>query len=159
MVAMSERIRALEDALKRECLARRAPHPGGTTDTQEKAGIKTRCELEVEEEKAEQERIGSYAQDYSDTIHPLLTPTLLEIKYGVDALAIAADEIQNADESIRNEIDSNSTASEMISAFGTLSISDGRSMRFLGTSATEVGLFYIKYLFIMIIDERLSIRC
>ena len=81
LAAMSERIRALEDAL---------------------------------------------AVESSET-HPLLSPELLAIKQGIDSIDSYADRADGED-----------AENEMLSAFGTLSVSEGKTMRFLGASAAEV---------------------
>ena len=81
LAAMSERIRALEDALAVE----------------------------------------------SSESHPLLSPELLAIKQGIDSIDSYAD-----------RADGDDAENEMLSAFGTLSVSEGKTMRFLGASAAEV---------------------
>ncbi|KAI5118223.1 hypothetical protein M0805_000719 [Coniferiporia weirii] len=86
LTAMSERIRALEDALHIE------------TST----GLRSRP-------------------------HALLAPELLAIKQGIDTYEIADSENKEKDEG----------EEELMSAFGTLSITDGHTMRFLGATATE----------------------
>ncbi|KAH8110132.1 fungal-specific transcription factor domain-containing protein [Phellopilus nigrolimitatus] len=80
LTSMSERIRALEDALQ----------------------------------------IESAAGSRGLAFHPLLAPDLLAIKQGVDVPRPVEEEEE-----------------EMAGAFGTLSVSEGTSMRFLGASATE----------------------
>lgn len=82
LVAMSERIRALEDA------------------------------LEIESGKSS---------------HPLLSPEFLAIKQGIDVIDRHPDE--DAD---------NAAEDDLSGAVGTLSVSDGKTMRFLGASAADV---------------------
>ena len=63
----------------------------------------------------------------SNESHPLLSPELLAIKQGIDSIDSYAD-----------RADGDDAENEMLSAFGTLSISDGRTMRFLGASPINV---------------------
>ncbi|THG92550.1 hypothetical protein EW145_g8678, partial [Phellinidium pouzarii] len=57
------------------------------------------------------------------TVHPLLSPDLLAIKQSIDTFVPKEKDVDE-DEAL-------------LTAFGTLSISDGQTMRFLGASATE----------------------
>lgn len=63
----------------------------------------------------------------SSETHPLLSPELLAIKQGIDSIDSYAD-----------RADGDDAENEMLSAFGTLSVSEGKTMRFLGASAAEV---------------------
>lgn len=56
-------------------------------------------------------------------VHPLLSPELLRIKNDADAFALVHEE---------------DTDTEMLKSFGTLSISNGTTQRFLGASASDV---------------------
>lgn len=85
LTAMSERIRALEDAL----------------------------------------------QNQSDDSHPLLSAELLSIKQGIEIVDPRLEDTKDDD-----------VEEEMTGMFGTLSVSEGpgKSMRFLGATATDVSL-------------------
>lgn len=146
LTALRSRIHALEDALQTECTARQ----------ELKRLLATREPSIVDEEEGDSrapEEHAASARELSSiisreaaacffkaslgSVHPLLTPHLLDIKKIAEILASSANEVNGVDDP--NVSDSDPT-SEMIDAFGTLAIHNGDSVQFLGASATEVCL-------------------
>lgn len=115
LIAMSLRIRELEDALQAEFNAHPGPMAGSSM---------TRISLlEVGRENLS---AHSAITRSMGPLHPLLRPERLRVKNDIDALI-------PTDKYIDGETDISKT-------FGTLSISDGSIQRFLGPSATDVSL-------------------
>lgn len=124
ILAMSERIQALEDGLQAEFI-------GHETHGDMEIGSETRAEG------------NSAAARSLKNVHPLLVPNLLAIK---DIRTIVPNEEREEDvdregrEGGRESVTADEAAEEMMAAFGTLSMRDGKDVRFLGPSAAEVCL-------------------
>lgn len=131
------RIEALESALHNACHSRR--------------------ELEKDDKSLSERPSGSDVVDHTSTktqdgnrherkehSHALLKEELLEIKNSIFTSVIG----QDSDNNIRGrEEPDNLALSEMMGMFGTLSIGDGNTMRFLGPSAVEVSTLHVELMF------------
>lgn len=136
--AISNHIRALEDALQAECTTRQI--------LERLVGEREDDSHNAEERAADVRgspgtRLGGGAAHSnrvsSGPIHPLLAPSLLSIKKSVESLATFLNKGTDADEPTASEDES---TFGMIDAFGMLSIENGRRVHLLGASATEVQL-------------------
>ena len=135
---MSDRIRTLEDSLQREysvhqtlrhLLNSRIPSFNFEIDG-------TYLEINRVNVRKEKSKEAEAPSDDSvlDSTHPLLTPELLEIKNGIEAYVAFLDENDGSDTATGHE----DPTSEMIDAFGVLTIRDGHRVVFSGASAPEV---------------------
>lgn len=139
LVAMSNRICALENALQIECTARQ---------TLEHQLSKAEDTSQVSEERAANalESLTASSGGPSSlldkaspiTMHALLAPDLLDIKKGMELLAAPSSEGKSADEAPDSDDES---ISEMIDTFGMLAIQNGHNAHLVGASATEVCFF------------------
>lgn len=137
LTAMSDRIRTLEDALQQEysihqTLRRLLNSRASSFD------------FEIDDTYLEADRINTkekfkeaevYPDDsVPDPTHPLLSLELLEIKNGIEAYVTYPDENDGFNIATGHE----DSTSEMIDAFGVLTIRDGHRVGFSGASAPEV---------------------
>ena len=143
---MSERIRALEDALQIEYATRQALERmlvsqrnslDGKHDTADSSKMQDVFQSNDAANTGPRETLSNLNSVNNDRIHPLLTPNLLNIKKVVELHASAQSntEVGNTD-----DIPDGESTTDMISAFGMLSIRDGHTVRFMGASAAEVCL-------------------
>lgn len=114
LTAMSERIRALEDALQIEF------------STHKVQG--SHSELIDDAVSGDGNAAARILERSIGTVHPLLVPELLAVKNDIESF-VPVDKQGVGDED---------AAEDMMTAFGTLSIKDGKNMRFLGATATDV---------------------
>lgn len=141
---MSGRIRALEDALGIEFSARQAGAGAGGLGLE---GISTPAlapESRSTASRLEENSAARIASRSLGAVHPLLVPELLDIKKDIDAF-VPHDASASKDgggmitgTGGKGDDGVEEGGKDMITAFGTLSIRDGKNMRFLGASATEV---------------------
>lgn len=120
IAAMSERIDNLEHALQAEFSTRQAlENMGFRLNTVAQSGL----------------------MSYSNSVHPLLEAELLDIKDVQSFIPNGVQERKTNVEGSRSEgttTNVDKAAGEMTTAFGTLSLSDKKNMRFFGASAAEV---------------------
>ena len=128
LTAMSERIRALEDALQIEFSAR---------NQEARPALEHLSDVDTSADDNSAARIASRSMG---AVHPLLIPRMLDIKKDIDAFIpdSQSGRLRLGEGGGGEEDALEGAASDMMTAFGTLSISDGKNMRFLGASATEV---------------------
>lgn len=128
---LQDRIRELEDALEIEYVARRRFQHAQDSNSSESdpRGWSSRDKVE----RVLSERL----LDKSHPVHPLLAPDKLSIKEGASSTPV--ENVPLSDPLVQEKCNpDDASQAEIVSAFGTLSITDGRTMRFLGASATEV---------------------
>lgn len=148
---MSGRIRALEDALGIEFSARQEGAGGrgrgrGLEDVSTPApALAPIPELRSAASRLEENSAARIASRSLGAVHPLLVPDLLDIKKDIDAFVPydASASLKDGGGMItgtggKGDDGVDEGGKDMITAFGTLSIRDGKNMRFLGASATEV---------------------
>lgn len=147
LAIMSNRIRDLEDALQLEFSTRRAlekmlctrESASGSRERDPMSSILVSLESEISNNDLFAEQgIGNPSTPEniaSDDTHPLLAADLLNIKKCVDQNSSSSKVPNKSGDAHPEEPDE---TSEMMSAFGMLSIRDGQYVRLLGASAAEV---------------------
>lgn len=139
---MSGRIRTLEEALQTECAEHRALQREFRSGGYEKRVHATGRLDETEDTIADSLSEGLYPRngDASNRFfapsHPLLSPELLDIKEDMDIHASTQE--QGTETEGKDAEGSSTPTADVLNAFGTLSISDGRIMSFLGASVAGV---------------------
>lgn len=148
LTIMSNRIRDLEDALQLEFSTRRALEQMLCTRVTAASGHEKESTLNIlassesnlsNDDTFAAQGIGSAATKEklaSEDTHPLLAADLLDIKKGIDQYASSSSKAPEEDANAEKE--EPDATSELMGAFGMLSIRDGQYVRLLGASPAKV---------------------
>lgn len=139
MMAMSNRIGALEDALQIECTTRQALERQLGSREHDIVG-EADVDLHVFKERMnDAQGLPGFSSRSNKAslfnVHPLLVPDLLQIKQGLEIPTTSVDEDEDAGETLNSE---DEPISEMIDTFGMLAIQNGHNALLVGAYATEV---------------------